>query len=280
MEILRVEGLCKSYSGFELKDVSFSLDEGYIMGFIGRNGAGKTTTIKSILGLVHADNGRVTICGKDMRTDELACRQQVGVVLGEFDYYKRYTLDDIAKVYKRFYEKWDDAAYLKYMKQFALADGKRVNELSSGMKVKFALALALSHDARLLILDEPTSGLDPVSRDELLGIFQSIIEDGKRSVFLSTHITSDLERRADFITYIKGGRIIASEEQETFIDSYRMVNGRNDQLTDQMKQKLIGLSSNKFGFDALVRTEDIALMGDAAVSPANLESIMIHMERE
>lgn len=280
MEILRVEGLCKSYSDFELKDVSFSLDEGYIMGFVGRNGAGKTTTIKSILGLVHADNGRVTICGKDMRTDELACRQQVGVVLGEFDYYKRYTLDDIAKVYKRFYEKWDDAAYLKYMKQFALADGKRVNELSSGMKVKFALALALSHDARLLILDEPTSGLDPVSRDELLGIFQSIIEDGKRSVFLSTHITSDLERRADFITYIKGGRIIASEEQETFIDSYRMVNGRNDQLTDQMKQKLIGLSSNKFGFDALVRTEDIALMGDAAVSPANLESIMIHMERE
>lgn len=280
MEILRVEGLCKSYAGFELKDVSFALDEGYIMGFIGRNGAGKTTTIKSILGLVHADSGRVTICGKDMSNDELACKQQVGVVLGEFDYYKRYTLSSIAQIYKRFYEKWDDESYLKYMKKFGLTDSKRVNELSSGMKVKFALALALSHDAHLLILDEPTSGLDPVSRDELLGIFQDVIEDGSRSIFLSTHITSDLERRADFITYIKGGRIVASEEQESFVDAYRMVNGRNDQLTDGIKEKLIGLNSNKFGFDALIRAEDAALMGDAVISPADLESIMIHMERE
>lgn len=280
MEILRVEGLCKSYEGFALKDVSFTLDEGYIMGFIGRNGAGKTTTIKSILGLIHADSGRVTICGHDLAAEELACKQQVGVVLGEFDYYKRYTLSGIAQIYKRFYDKWNDAAFLEYMKKFELVESKKINELSSGMKVKFALALALSHDARLLILDEPTSGLDPVSRDELLSIFQGIIEDGRRSVFLSTHITSDLERRADFITYIKDGRIIASEEQEIFVDAYRTVNGRNDMLTEEMKQKLIGLNSNRFGFDALIRTEDVPLMGDAAISPADLESIMIHMERE
>lgn len=221
MELLKVEKLRKTYPAFTLKDVSFSLKEGRIMGFIGKNGAGKSTTLKSMLGMVHPDGGTISMFGKDFREEEGYCKQNMGIVLGGIDFYLKKKLKTITEVTKRFYESWDDGNYEKYMRIFELDENKRVEELSAGMRVKYLLALALSHHARLLILDEPTSGLDPVSRDELLTIFEKLVKDGRRSILFSTHITSDLEKCADDITYIKDGGIIKSCEKQEFLDSFQ-----------------------------------------------------------
>lgn len=276
MEILTVEKLCKQYPGFTLSEVSFSLEEGTIMGFIGRNGAGKTTTLKSIMGLVHADSGRVTMFGEDFADHERSCKQRVGFVLGGVDYYPGKRLRDIAAVTARFYEAWDDTLYREYLRRFELDESRRVRELSAGMRVKFNLALALSHGARLLLLDEPTSGLDPVSRDELLGIFLDLVSDGEHSILFSTHIISDLEKCADHITYIRRGQILASGETDRFRESYRAVKGGKDELTDALRSKLIGLREHSFGFEAMIRTEDA---GGLVTEPISLEEIMVHIER-
>ena len=220
MNVLTVQGLRKKYSSFILEDVGFSLSEGKIMGLIGKNGAGKSTTLKSILNLVSPDNGKVEIFGKDFQKNEQVCKQEIGVVLGEIDFYKNKKIEDITRVTKRFYDKWDETAYEKYLVTFELNPKKKISQLSSGMRVKYMIALALSHHARLLIFDEPTSGLDPVSRDEILRLFSQIVKNGKRSILFSTHITSDLEKCADIITYNKGGKLLRSEEKEAFARSF------------------------------------------------------------
>jgi len=280
MEILSVQNLSKHYEKFDLKDVSFNLEEGYIMGFIGRNGAGKTTTLKSMLRLVHPDSGRVTMFGLDYATNEQQCKQKIGFMLGSVDFYPKKKLRTIAAVTSRFYSQWDDAEYLRCLDRFELDPEKKIDELSSGMRVKFSLALALSHHARLLILDEPTSGLDPVSRDELLLLFQNLIEDGKHSILFSTQIISDLEKCADFITYIKDGAIIAKTDKDSLLFAYRMVSGTADQLTADLKSKLIGLREHKFGFEGMILTADLPVTSSLEVTAADLEDIMIHIERE
>ena len=219
MELLKVEGLSKSYPAFTLKNVSFSLKEGRIMGFIGKNGAGKSTTLKSMLGMVHPDSGAISMFGRDFREEEGYCKQNMGIVLGGIDFYMKKKLKVITGVTKKFYPGWDEGNYEKYMRIFELDENKRVEELSAGMRVKYLLALALSHHARLLVLDEPTSGLDPVSRDELLTIFEKLVKDGKRSILFSTHITSDLEKCADDITYIK--EIVKCSGKKEFLDSFQ-----------------------------------------------------------
>lgn len=280
MEILTVENLSKRYEKFELKGVSFSLEPGYIMGFIGRNGAGKTTTLKSMLNLVHPDGGSVRVLGKEFREHELELKQKVGFMLGGVTFYPKQKLKAITQVVRRFYDEWDDALFENYLVQFGLNPDKRVEELSSGMQVKYALALALSHNAKLLILDEPTSGLDPVSRDELMGLFQQLIENGERSILFSTQITSDLEKCADYITYIKNGRIIASAEKDSFLDSYRLVKGTAAQRTDEVTRCLIGIKEHAFGFSGLVKTEDLSACAGLEISPADIENIMIYLEME
>lgn len=280
MEILTVHNLNKHYPGFDLNNVSFNLEQGYIMGFIGRNGAGKTTTIKSIMRLVHPDSGSVNVLGKDFASEEFACKQQIGLVLGQVSYYPTKKLSTIAGVTSRFYPEWDARAFAGYLKRFDLNPDKAVRELSDGMRVKFALALALSHNARLLILDEPTSGLDPVSRDDLLELFQELIENSERSILFSTQITSDLEKCADFITYIKKGEIIASTSRDDLVNSYKIVKGSRAQLTENLLPRLIGCKKNDFGFTALVRADDLPLADGLDIAPADLESIMIHIEKE
>ena len=202
MSMLRVQNLYKTYPSFALKDVSFSLESGRIMGLIGKNGAGKSTTLKAMLGMVSPDSGKVEMLGRDFYADEAQCKQALGVVLGGIDFYKEKRLAQITCVTKRFYARWDEKAYARYMQMFALDEGKRVKELSEGMKVKYLIALALSHHAQLFIFDEPTSGLDPVAREDLLALFRQLVQDGRRSILFSTHITSDLEKCADDITYI------------------------------------------------------------------------------
>ncbi len=279
MELLRVEGLSKTYPGFSLKNASFSIEEGYIMGFIGRNGAGKTTVLKSMLNLVKKDSGRVFIAGRDFDENENYCKQNVGIVFGDVQYYKKKKLKTVTEVTSRFYPEWDASVYSSLSEKFSLDPEKRIGELSAGMRVKYLLSLALSHHARLLILDEPTSGLDPVSRDELLEMFQEIVEDGAHSILFSTHITSDLEKCADYITYIKDGEIIASEEKDTLIEAYREVKGAEDRLTDELETSLIGIKRNKFGFSGLIRADELKNTDGLAVSPADLENIMLHFER-
>ena len=280
MALLEVEGLTKRYPGFTLDSVSFRLETGYIMGFIGRNGAGKTTTLKSMLGLVHADAGSVRIDGTEYREDEHLAKQKLGVAFGGVDYYPRARLSDIARVTRRFYEAWDETQYRALLQRFQLEEKKRVRELSPGMKVKFSLALALSHNAKLLLLDEPTGGLDPVSREELIELLQHIVEDGEHSILFSTHITSDLEKCADYITYIRGGRIAASTDLDSFKSEYRLVRGTRAQLTEPLVQKFIGARKNAFGFTALAKAEDAAAMEGLEIAPADLESIMIYFDGE
>ena len=279
MKILEIKDLRKQYPGFLLDGVSFDVEEGSIMGFIGRNGAGKTTTIKSVLNLVHADGGSVLFEGKDLWANETECKKQIGLVLGEFNFYKRKKLRSIAAVTKQFYPEWDEDTYQELLKRFSLDPEKKISELSQGMRVKFALALALSHRAKLLILDEPTSGLDPVSRDELLDIFRDIIEDGEHSILFSTHIISDLEKCADYITYIKAGKIVVSTDADSFKDAYRLVSGEAEQL-ERFRGQLIGYRAHAFGFTGLMRAEDAERAEGLKVAPADMESIMIYTEKE
>ena len=231
--VLEINNLTKKYSAFELKSISFQIKAGEVMGFIGRNGAGKTTAIKSILNLVHPDAGNVRILGMDYPDNEDEIKQQIGYVVGGTNYYKRKKLKDIVAITRIFYDNWDDESYRHYLNEFKLDENKKIMELSEGMKVKFYLTLALSHQARLLILDEPTSGLDPVSRDEINEIFRKLAEKGVAILF-STHITSDLEKCADTITYIKNGELLLSTKKEDFIRHFTGEIGGAPTLEDIM----------------------------------------------
>jgi ABC-2 type transport system ATP-binding protein len=228
MDLLTVQGLTKKYPKFTLQNVSFSLEQGRIMGLIGKNGAGKSTTLKSMLNMVCPDKGSIHMVGRDFQREEEACKQEIGVVLGGIQFYQMKKLFTITEVTKRFYTNWNQAAYEKYIDAFELDAQKQVHQLSEGMKVKYLIALALSHNARLLILDEPTSGLDPVARDDLLELFQHLVKDGSRSILFSTHITSDLDKCADDITYIKNGKILASDNRDAFIHSFNYLKEPED----------------------------------------------------
>jgi ABC-2 type transport system ATP-binding protein len=280
MTILSVRNLSKRYKQFELKEVSFELKQGYIMGFIGRNGAGKTTTLKSMLNIVHADGGNVTMLGKEFKGNELQLKQKIGFMIGGVSYYPKQKLITITNVVRRFYDEWDDAVFGRYLKRFDLDPDKRVDQLSSGMQVKFALALALSHNAKLLILDEPTSGLDPVSRDDMLEVFQELIESGERSILYSTQIVSDLEKCADFITYLRNGQVVESDEKDAFLGRYKIVKGTKAQLTEKLRNTMIGYKEHSYGFSGLVKRAAIRDGIDLDVSPPNIESIMIYYEKE
>lgn len=271
--VLEISGLCKRYPGFALQDVTFAMCRGEIMGFIGRNGAGKTTTLKSLMRFVHPDAGEVRFFGLDAEKNELDIKRRIGFVSGGADYYAGKRLRTILQVARQFYPAWDEAACARYMQQFALDERKQVRQLSAGMKVKFALVLALSHGAELLILDEPTSGLDPVSREEILEIFLSLADSGV-SILFSTHITSDLEKCADSITYIQNGRILESCALRAFRESYRLA-----ELPEKSENPvLIGQRRTKEGYTALLRAED-AIQCACPVRAATLEEIMTHLEK-
>ncbi len=278
MDVLKVEKINKTYENFKLSDVSFNLEEGYIMGFIGANGAGKTTTLKSILNMIHIESGTVKIFGKDIRKEEMEIKSNIGYMFGGVDFYPKKNVSVLTGVVKRFYSGWNDETYHKYMNRFKIDENKKICELSNGMKVKYNLTLALSHDAKLFIFDEPTSGLDPVARDNILEIFQELIEDGKKSILFSTHIISDLDKCADFITYINEGKIVASSEKDEFKNSYKIVKGSKKQL-EELKNTLVSYKENSFGFTGLIKTNEIDPGQDVNISDANLEDIMVYYAR-
>lgn len=279
MNILQVENLSKTYPTFKLDNVSFSLEKGYIMGFIGRNGAGKTTTLKSMLKFVHPESGNVSINGFDIEKDEFAVKNSIGFVSGLDGFYNSKKIKQVTDITKKFFSNWSDETYKNLLEKFNLDENKFIKNLSAGMKVKYQLALAMSHDAKLLILDEPTSGLDPVSRDELVILFQDYVADGEHSILFSTHVISDLEKCADYITYIKKGKILDSCDVVSFKEKYLLVNGKKEDLTDELKSKLIGLHEHNFGFEGMILKSDKDLFAKCEITQPSMEEIMVHTER-
>ena len=273
--LLSVRGLCKNYPEFRLQDISFDLEEGRITGFIGRNGAGKTTTINAILSYICPDGGRVLYRGMPLSENAQAVRQRIGFVSAGMTYYTSRKLRTITDVTKSFYPDWDDAVYRKYMQAFGLSEDKTPAALSNGMKIKYALALALSHGAELLILDEPTSGLDPVSREELVEILLRLRDSGK-TVFFSTHITSDLEKCADRILFIQQGALKADQPLDEFRRAYRIAETAGA-VPPEMAEVSLGRCRVREGFTVLIPAEKSAAF---ETREATLEEIMIHLERE
>ncbi|MCI5551417.1 MAG: ABC transporter ATP-binding protein [Clostridiales bacterium] len=276
--VLSVRGLTKRYDKFALKDVSFDVRRGEIMGFIGRNGAGKTTTLKSLMNYLHPDAGEIDFFGKPMTGNEMEIKRRTGFVTGGVDYYMRRKLRAITDVTRGFYPNWDEAAYKRCIAAFSLDEDKTPAELSAGMKVKYNLALAMSHRAELLLLDEPTSGLDPVSRDDLLDVFLGLKREGV-SILFSTHITSDLDKCADRITYIRAGEIQACCALEELVNAYVVAEIPEDAIGGIPANLLIGAKPARRGFSALVRKSDAAKL-NIATTPAALDDVIVHMEKE
>ena len=280
MNILEVKNISKTYPSFKLDNVSFNIEEGSICGFIGRNGAGKTTTLKGLIGLIHIESGEIKTFGRNLYDNEEANRQEIAFSMAEINYFPDAKLKNLTRVTSKFYPNWNQETYEKLCKRFELNQEKKIKELSSGMKVKYSLAVALSHNARLLILDEPTSGIDPVSRDEILDIFKLIVKDGKRSILFSTHITSDLDKCADHIVYIKKGKIISSKEKMDFIDDYMFISGPMSEF-DSVKDLIVSHKEDKGEFTALIRAENAkGLSKNISQKLPDLDTIMVYEERK
>ena len=277
--ILNIDGLNKKYPSFSLKDVSFQVKPGEIMGFIGRNGAGKTTTLKSIMNLIHYESGKITAFDLDMTEHELENKQRIGFALSELNYYPNKTIKTLMDVTKRFYKNFDENKFNEVCKLFNLDVNKKLEELSSGMKVKYSVAVALSHQAELLILDEPTSGLDPVSRDEILDIFREIVRSGERAILFSTHITSDLDKCATNITYIHDGEIIYTGQKKDFVNSYAFVIDKSK--NHDLEKEYIAFKELDDRIEGLIsiNNKDIFLKNNIEVKEPDLEQIMVYLER-
>lgn len=249
---LEVKNLCKKYSEFELKNINLKLPKGMIMGLIGENGAGKTTTIKSILNLINIDNGEIKIFGLNIKENEKKIKEDIGVVLDDAFFSEYVNPADINKIMNKIYKNWDENLYYKYLEDFKLPKNKISKEFSSGMKMKLKIAVALSHHPKLLILDEPTSGLDPVARSEILDIFQDFIQNEENSIFVSSHITSDLEHIADYITFINNGEIVLSKTRDELLEKYGIVKCSKSEFEKIDKNDYVKFKVNRYEYDVLV----------------------------
>ena len=216
---LEVKNLCKKYDNFELKNITFNLPTGMIMGFIGENGAGKTTTIKAILNIIKSSKGEIKIFGLDNHKEDKKIKEDIGVVLDDMFFPEILTPNDINSIMKNIYKNWDSKMFYDYLKEFSLLPNKQIKTFSKGMRKKLEIITALSHHPKLLILDEPTSGLDPIARNEVIDIFQNILAKDNCSILLSSHITTDLEHIADYITFISNGKIILSKTTNELLDN-------------------------------------------------------------
>lgn len=281
-DALGINGLAKDYGDFRLKNVTFALPRGYIMGLIGPNGAGKTTIIKLLLNLLRRDEGNVRIFGLDNLASEVEVKSRIGFVHDAPVFYEHLTLRKLKDTVAPFYRSWDDRAFFRLIEEFDLPLGKRFSRLSRGLKMKFALALALSHRADLLILDEPTSGLDPVFRRELLAKLSAFIQDEGKSVLFSTHITSDLERIADFITFIHNGEVVFSSPRDEILEKWAVVKGGSELLAEKYRSLFRGIRRREFVVQALTADGADArrrLGKDTLIEKASLEDIMFFLTR-
>lgn len=279
--VLKVSNLTKTYPNFKLVDVSFEIKPGSIMGFIGRNGSGKTTTLKSIMNLIHYDSGDITAFDKEMKDYELENKQRIGFSLSEIHYYPNKTIKQLSEVTSKFYRNFDMNKFKELCKFFGLDTSKKIEQLSSGMKVKYSLAIALCHNAELLILDEPTSGLDPVSRDEILDIFKQIVKSGDKAILFSTHITSDLDNCASDITYIHDGKIIYTGKKDSFINSYFYI--KDNSKSADLEKYFVSFKINDNYHEGIISSSDVSHFennDNIIIKTPDLEQIMVFLERK
>lgn len=276
--VIEVSNLRKQYNNFLLDNISFSVPCGFVGGFIGENGAGKTTTLKLILGMVMKDGGDIKLFGKP--AEDVSLKEDIGVLFEQPYYQEDWTPLDIEKVMRPFYKKWSDAAFHQYLDRFSLDPKQKYKTMSRGMKMKLGMAVTLAHDAKLLLLDEPTSGLDPVGRDEMLDIFRDYMVKEDRTIFFSTHITSDLEKIADYITYIQNGRILYSGLKDDLIEKYCLVRGGIGDLPQSKHKQIFGLREHPSGFDGMIETKNIAGFPTSVVTETvSLDDIMVRMSK-
>ncbi len=282
--ILEINDLTKRYDTFTLDGISMRLDEGFIMGLVGPNGAGKTTLIKLILSLLRKDSGKISIFGMDATDKEDHIKQQLGFVLDESSWYDDLRVREMAAVISPFYVDWNSTIFNDYLNRFGIFTDQRIGTLSKGMKMKFSLAVALSHNARLIIMDEPTSGLDPIIRDEVLDMLQEIIREGDRSILFSSHISSDVDKIADYITFINDGKIVFSESREFIKDTYHIIKGPLEYLDRDTSRFFVGIRKKQHTFSAITTRSNMVLKdfgrylnsGKMIMEPASIDEIMLH----
>ena len=280
--ILEIKSLGKSYKNFTLDSPTFNVKRGTVMGFIGPNGSGKSTTIKLIMNLIKKDSGEINIFGLDNLKYEKEIKQKIGFVYDENYFYEELNIMEMKNILRPFYKNWDDNTFLQYIKDFELPMKNKIKSLSKGMKMKFSLAVALAHKAELIIMDEPTAGLDPVFRSELLDILYNIIQDENVSIFFSTHITTDLEKIADYITFINKGKLVFSEPKDIITESYGLVKGNKELLDNDTRSEFVSIKETAFGFQGL--TKDIVkarkvFKDSCIIERASLEDIMVYTVR-
>lgn len=274
--ILELHKVNKKLDQFSLNNISFSLPKGFIMGFIGHNGAGKTTTIKLILNMLRKDSGLIKVFGKDNSINKREIMERIGVVMDSPYYVEDWSLLELEQSISPFYKSWNSSVYDNLLKDFHLDSNKKIKELSRGMKVKLMIAVALSHDADLLILDEPTSGLDAPSRNELIDIITTFISDENKGVLFSTHITRDLEKVADYITFINNGNIFYNGTKDDLLEKYLIVKGRKGELTRKEQSYIHGYREHSVGFDGLVERKLLRNLPTSLLfEPCNLDDILI-----
>lgn len=273
---IRIQNLTKRFEGFALEGVTFAVPRGAVVGFIGENGAGKSTTIKSILGLIRPDGGSIEVFGKDVGSLTKEERGRLGAVLGDGKLPENLTAKDLDGVFRHIFARWDAAAFFAYLDRFALPRGKKIKDFSRGMRQKFALAVALSHGADVLVLDEPTAGLDPVARDEILDILYDFMQDERRSVLISSHIVSDLEKLCDYIAFIHRGRLVFFEEKDALYEKYAVLRVPLETLRS-CADAVVAVHRGEFGAGALVLRAK--LPAGIPVERAGIEDIMLYFAR-
>ncbi|WP_426350652.1 ABC transporter ATP-binding protein [Alloiococcus sp. CFN-8] len=251
--ILEINNLSKDYGEFKLKDINLNLPKGSIMGLIGENGAGKSTTIKLILNLIKRKSGDIKIFGLDNIRNEKEIKEQLGVVLDESYFHDNLNSKDVSSIMSKVYKNWDSPVFDSYLKKFKLPEKKIIKEYSRGMKMKLSIAVALSHNPKLLILDEATSGLDPLVRNEILDVLLDFIQDEEHSILISSHITSDLEKIADYITFIHQGEIVFSEEKDGILDSHGILRCGAEDFKTLDEESIVAFEKSSFGYNVLIK---------------------------
>lgn len=280
---IAVSGLTKKYDGFTLDNVSFVVPKGSIMGFIGRNGAGKTTTIKALLNIFTPDGGTIEMLGMDNRAHEYEIKQHIAAVFDEIPFHENFTADMLSVMFRGLYSTWDEKTYISYLERFGLPRRKKLGKFSKGMKMKLQIAAALSHGSKLLIMDEATTGLDPVVRNEVLDIFREYLRDDENSILMSSHITSDLEKIADCVTFIDKGKILLTGYKDDIIDSHGVIRCTKDELAELSREDYISARVNDFGAEAMVsdRAGAKRRFPGMIVEKTTLEEIMLfYVNRE
>lgn len=275
MNALEITNLTKEYKGFKLDNISLTLPSGCIMGLIGENGAGKSTTIKLIMNAIKRDSGEIIVLGKDNRSDFKLTKEDIGIVLDETGFPDTFTVKQMNTVMKMSYQNWDEQIYRQYIEKFDLPEKKAFKNYSKGMKMKLAIAVAMSHHAKLLILDEATSGLDPIARDEILTIFFEFTRKEDHSILISSHIVSDLEKLCDYIAFLHKGKMVFCEEKDRILERYGMIHCKKSALEVLDKTAIKGKRETAYGIDALV--ERSRMPKGTYVEKATMEDIILFM---